>query len=82
MRELALRETERRLDVLLEVLGLLDGGDDGSINRLLVCRLRLGERSLLLRLALLEELLLSGTGALLRVLREVCVVDFLVNLNQ
>ena len=52
MRELALRQTEGGLDVLLEVLGLLDGSDDSGINSLLVRRLRLWERLLLLRLAL------------------------------
>lgn len=46
MRELALREAEGRLDVLVEVLGLLDSSDDGGINCLLVCRLGLGEGSL------------------------------------
>ena len=82
MRELALREAEGRLDVLLKVLGLLDGSDDSTIDRLLVSRLGLGERSLLLGLALREELLLCGAGALGRGLSEVCVVDFLVNLDN
>ena len=80
VRELTLREAEARLDVLLKVLRLLDRSDNGSINRLLVCGLRLRERSLL-RLALLEELLLCRTRALLRVLRKVRVADLLVNLT-
>lgn len=52
MRELALRQAEARLQVLLEKLGLLDRADDGAINALLVARLGLGVRLLLLGNAL------------------------------
>ena len=82
MRELALRQAERRLNVLRQVLRLLHSSDDGRVDRLLVRRLRLGEGSLLLGLALREELLLRRAGALGRGLREVRVVDFLVDLQH
>ena len=81
MRELALREAEGRLDVLLKVLGLLDGSDDSTINRLLVSRLGLGERSLLLGLALREELLFSRSRSFGLGLGEVSVVELLVDLE-
>ena len=81
MRELALRQTERSLDVLRQVLGLLDSSDDGGVNGLLVCCLRLRELSLL-RLALREELLLCRARTLLGRLGEVSVVDLLVDLAK
>lgn len=64
MRELTLRECEGRLEVLGEVLRLFDAGNDGGVDVLLGGRLVLWERLLLLRLALGEELLLCGLGAL------------------
>ena len=80
MRELALREAESRLDVLLKVLGLLDGSDDSTIDRLLVSRLGLGERSLLLGLALREELLLRRLRPLRFRFCEVIIRDFVADL--
>ena len=82
MRELSLRQTPTRLEVLAERFGLLHGGNDSGINRLLVSRLRLGERLLLLRLALREELLLCRARTLLGRLGEVSVVDLLVDLAK
>ena len=81
MRELALRETPARLEVLGEALLLLHGSNDSSVNGLLIGGLGFGECSLLLRLALCEELLFRGSLALLRFLSEVCVVDLLVDLR-
>ena len=81
VRELTLRQTEAGLDVPREVVGLLDSGDDGSINRLLVRRFRLGESLLLLRLALREELLFSRSRSLGLGLGEVSVVELLVDLE-
>jgi hypothetical protein len=58
VRELALRQTEARSEVLVEVLGLLDRGNDCRINRLLVRSLRLWESLLRLRLAISKEFFL------------------------
>lgn len=82
MRELSLGQAPTRLEVLAERLGLLHGSDNGSINRLLVSRLRLGERLLLLGLALREELLLCRARLLLGGLSEVSVVDLLIDLRR
>lgn len=77
---LALRETPRCLEVFGEVLGLLDALDHSLVDVLLVGRLGFGEGLLLLGLALREELLLRGAGTLGRGLREVGIVDLLVDL--
>ena len=81
VRQLTLREAEGCLDVLLQELRLLDSSDDSAVDCLLVRRLRLRERFLLLRLSLGEKLLLCGTAGLGCRLREVCVVNFLVDLD-
>ena len=81
MRELALRQTPTRLEVLAEGLSLRHGGDDSGIDCLLVSRLRLRECLLLLRLSLREELLLRRARTLLRGLGEVSIVDLLVKLG-
>jgi hypothetical protein len=60
MRELALRETPRCTKVFSKIRSLGDLGDDGTIDVLLVMSLRFGEGLLGLRLAILEELFLSG----------------------
>ena len=62
--ELALRQTETCPEVLGKVLSLLDRGNDGRVDSLLVSSLGLRERLLSLRLALREELLLCGGLAL------------------
>ena len=77
---LALREAPACPEVLGEVLGLLDRGNDGRVNSLLVGSLGLGERLLGLGLALSEELLLRRALALGGSLGEVSVVDLLVDL--
>ena len=81
MRELSLGQAPTRLEVLAEGLGLLHGSNNGGINRLLVSRLRLGERLLLLGLALREELLFSRSRSLGLGLGEVSVVELLVDLE-
>ena len=81
MGELALGKAEARLDVLLKVLGLLDSSDDSRIDRLLVRGLGLREGSLLLGLALREELLFSRSRSLGLGLGEVSVVELLVDLE-
>ena len=58
MRELALRQTPACPEVLVEVLGLLDRGNDRRVDSLLVSSLRLREGLLRLGLAVSEELLL------------------------
>jgi hypothetical protein len=60
MRELALRETPRCTKVFGKIGSLGDLGDDVTIDVLLVMSLRFGEGLLGLRLAILEELFLSG----------------------
>ena len=81
MGELALGEAEGGGEVLGQVLRLLDGGEDGLVDLLLVRRARLGQGFPLLGLAVGEELLLGRDLALLRVLRKVRVADLLVNLT-
>ena len=80
MRELALQQTPARLQVLREVLGLLDRGNDRRVDGLLVGGPGLRVRLLRLGLALSEELLLRGGLALGGRLGEVRVVDLLVDL--
>ena len=58
MWELALRQAPARPEVLREVLGLLDRGNDSRVDGLLVGSLGLRERLLRLGLALGEELFL------------------------
>ena len=82
MGELALGEAEGGGEVLGQVLRLLDGGEDGLVDLLLVRRARLGQGFPLLGLAVGEELLLGRDLALLRVLRKVGVVDLLVDLRN
>ena len=82
MWELALGQTPARLEVLGEALLLLHCSDDGGVNGLLVGSLGLGEGLLFLGLAVSEELLLSRGLCLLRLLREVSVVDLLVDLQH
>lgn len=82
MRELALAEAERRLEVFCEVVNLGDGSDDGLVELLLVSRLGLWEGLLLLGFALREELLLSRLLRLGRRLPEVGVIDLLVDLYK
>jgi len=55
---LALRQTKSGLQVLGQVLLLLDGGNDGLVNSLLVASFRLWEWFLLLGLAIIKELFL------------------------
>lgn len=81
MRELALRQTPARLQVLREVFGLLDRGDDRRVDGLLVGGPGLRVRLLRLGFALSEELLLRGGLALGGRLGEVRVVDLLVDLE-
>lgn len=78
MEAVALRETPRRLKVLGEVLNLLDRGEDGSVDGLLLRLLLLREGLLLLALA--EELALLGRLGRLD-LGEVGVVDRLGDLG-
>ena len=80
MRELALGEPERRREVLGQVLRLLDGGEDGLVDLLLVRGARLGQGFPLLGLAVGEELLLGRLGALLARGGEVRVRELVVEL--
>ena len=60
MRELALRQTPASLEVLGEVVSLFDGGQDSSVDSLLIGCLGFGDGLLGFGLAILEELLLCG----------------------
>ena len=78
---LALRQTEGGLQIFGQVLLLLDGGNDSLVDSLLVSSFRLGERVLLLGLAVSEELFLRRGTSLDGGLNEVGIVDLFVNLN-
>jgi hypothetical protein len=82
MRELALRQAPRCLEVFREVFCLLDSGNDGLVNLLLVGGLGLGECLLGLGLAFLKELLLGRLLALDLSLGEVGIGEFLIKLQQ
>ena len=77
---LALGEAEGGGEVLGQVLRLLDGGEDGLVDLLLVRRARLGQGFPLLGLAVGEELLLGRLGALLARGGEVRVRELVVEL--
>ena len=77
---LALGEAEGGGEVLGQVLRLLDGGEDGLVDLLLVRRARLGQGFPLLGLAVGEELLLGRFGALLARGGEVRVRELVVEL--
>ena len=77
---LALGEAEGGGEVLGQVLRLLDRGEDGLVDLLLVRRARLGQGFPLLRLAVGEELLLGRLGALLARGGEVRVRELVVEL--
>ena len=74
-------EAEGGGEVLGQVLRLLDGGEDGLVDLLLVRRARLGQGFPLLGLAVGEELLLGRLGALLARGGEVRVRELVVELR-
>lgn len=80
MGELAFGKTPACLEVFGEGLGLLDGGDESVVDRLLVSGLGLGEGLLGLGLAILKELLLSRRSGLGRRLGEVGIIKLVVDL--
>lgn len=80
MGELALRKTPAGLEVFGERVGLLDAGDESTVDRLLVSSLGLGEGLLGLGLAILKEFLFSRSGRLGRRLSKVGVIELVVNL--
>lgn len=82
MSELTLRQTPAGFEVFSEVVGLLDGDDDGFVDLFLVGGPRFWKRLLRFWLSILKELFLSRSGTLYRGFREVRIVDFLVNLSQ
>lgn len=82
MRELALAKPETSFQILCQILLLLDSGDDGLINLLLISRLGFWEGFLRFGLALREKFGLCRDRTLCRGFGKVGVVDLRVNLSN
>ena len=81
MGELTFYETPARLQVLPQVLLLFNGLHNDFIYISLLLRLRLRERCLSFRFALIEEFGFSGSFSTLRIRREESVRDLFRNLH-
>ena len=82
MRELALGQSPARSQILLQVLRPLDGGNDRLVEISLVDGLPLRQGLLLLLLSTLKELSFRRPGGLCGGFGEVCIVEFIVDLQR